>query len=59
MDRETLQTEQVFNMTKLWPSVKEGWGITQDPQSKVLYVSDGTAHLTKIDAENLQELSRD
>ena len=45
-------------MTKMWPSVKEGWGITQDPQSKVLYVSDGTAHLTKIDGETLHELGQ-
>ena len=55
VDRKTLTNIQILSMKKLWPSVREGWGITQDPSTNLLYVSDGTAKITVIDPDTLLE----
>ena len=40
----------------MWPGVKEGWGLTLDPENRVLYATDGSAFITKIDADTLQQI---
>lgn len=42
----------------LWEGVKEGWGITLDPVKRILYVSDGSANITRVDADSLTEMSK-
>ena len=39
LDRDSLQTVKTMPM---WKGVKEGWGITLDPEKRILYVSDGS-----------------
>ena len=50
LDRNTLETLATMEM---WKGVKEGWGITLDPVKRILYVSDGTSTITRIDADDL------
>lgn len=42
----------------MWKGVREGWGITLDPIRRILYVSDGSAKITRIDADTLEQLSQ-
>lgn len=42
----------------MWPGVKEGWGITLDPERRILYVSDGSAKITRVDADTLEQISQ-
>ena len=42
----------------MWPGVKEGWGITLDPVLHVLYVTDGSAQVTRVDARTLEQTSQ-
>lgn len=41
----------------MWSGVKEGWGITLDPKSRILYVSDGTSTITRVNADTLEKIS--
>ena len=42
----------------MWDDVKAGWGITLDAEKEILYVSDGSEKITRVDANTLQELSQ-
>ena len=42
----------------MWDGVKEGWGITLDDERRILYVSDGTATITRINADTLEQISQ-
>jgi len=42
----------------MWPDVKAGWGITLDAEKEILYVSDGSEKITRVDANTLEELSQ-
>lgn len=37
----------------LWKEVRQGWGITRDSDSNLLFVSDGSHIVTKVDADSL------
>ena len=50
LDKNTLETLSTIPM---WEGVKEGWGITLDPKKRILYVSDGTSTITRVDADDL------
>ena len=52
LDSETLEEKSTF---KMWEGVKEGWGITLDAQNDLLYVSDGSDKITRIDAKTLKQ----
>ena len=39
---------------EMWPEVKEGWGITQDPITKLLYVSEGSEKVFVVDPKTLE-----
>ena len=56
LDRDTLKVKRQFSMGEYWPSVSQGWGITLDPESNLLYVSDGSMRLTVVDANTLREV---
>lgn len=51
MDRNSLAILETFDM---WPEVKTGWGITKDPANNILYISDSTEFITKVDASTLK-----
>ena len=51
LDKNTLE---VLRTMKLWPGVKEGWGITLDEENRILYVSDGSAKITRVNADTLE-----
>lgn len=42
----------------MWAGVKEGWGITLDPSKRIMYVSDGSSTITRIDADTLTQMSQ-
>ena len=42
----------------MWDGVKEGWGITLDESKRILYVSDGTSTITRVDADTLKQISQ-
>ena len=42
----------------MWPGVKTGWGITLDPEKRILYATDGSSLVTTIDADTLQQTSQ-
>lgn len=42
----------------MWKGVKEGWGITLDNDKRILYVSDGSATITRVNADNLKQMSQ-
>lgn len=50
LDRDSLEVTRTIEM---WPGVKEGWGLTLDPANRVLYATDGSAYITKINADTL------
>ena len=39
----------------MWPGVTQGWGITLDPENRILYATDGSANVTMIDADSLEQ----
>jgi glutamine cyclotransferase len=41
---------------RLWTGAREGWGITS--VGSLIYVSDGSEYLTKVDAANMQSLGQ-
>lgn len=51
LNRDSLRQTGTVQM---WSGVKEGWGITSDLGKKILYVSDGTEQMTRVDAQTLQ-----
>jgi len=51
LDWNTLLVKSQF---KIWSGVKEGWGITLDDQNRILYVSNGSSTITKVDADTLE-----
>ena len=53
VDRNTLKIIETF---PLWDGVREGWGITLDPLSKILYVTDGSNTVTKVSADTLEKI---
>ena len=55
LDKDTLITLETIPQ---WAGVKEGWGITLDPIKRILYVSDGTATITRVDADTLKQISQ-
>ena len=50
LDKDTLQVSRTI---PLWKGVKEGWGITLDNANRILYVSDGSNKITRINADTL------
>ena len=50
LNRDTLETVREIPM---WEGVGAGWGITLDPEKRILYVSDGTGTITCVDANTL------
>ena len=54
LDRDSLKEVRQF---KMWDGVKEGWGITLDESKRILYVSDGTSTITRVDADTLKQIS--
>lgn len=42
----------------MWEGVKSGWGITLDDDKRILYVSDGTSKITRVDADTLEQTSQ-
>ena len=55
LDKNTLQVKRSI---PLWKGVKEGWGITLDDARRILYVSDGSEKITRINADTLEEISQ-
>ena len=55
LDTESLKEKKSF---KMWPGVKEGWGITLDPEKKILYASDGSDKITRINADTLEQINQ-
>ena len=51
LDRDSLET---VNSMPMWKGVKEGWGITLDPEKHILYVSDGSQTITRVNADSLE-----
>ena len=51
VDRETLR---IIETMPMWSGVREGWGITLDPSKRILYVSDGTNTITRVNADTLE-----
>ena len=51
LDRDTLET---VNEIPMWEGVGAGWGITLDPEKRILYVSDGTSIITCVNADTLK-----
>lgn len=50
LDSKTLKEKKQI---KMWPGVKEGWGITLDPAKRILYVTDGSDKVTRVNADTL------
>lgn len=42
----------------MWKGVKEGWGITLDDDKRILYVSDGSSTITRVNADSLKQMSQ-
>ena len=42
----------------MFKGAKEGWGITTDLKNRLLYVSDGTANITVVSADNLSTVKQ-
>ena len=55
LDANTLKE---IKQMKMWDGVKEGWGITLDPVKQILYVSDGSDKITRVDARTLKQLNQ-
>lgn len=55
LDRWTLETKREIAM---WDGVREGWGITLDPVKRILYVTDGSSKITRINADTLEQMSQ-
>ena len=55
LDRWTLETKREIAM---WDGVREGWGITLDPIKRILYVTDGSSKITRINADTLEQMSQ-
>ena len=55
VDRHTLQ---IIETIPMWDGVREGWGITLDPLSRILFVSDGTNTITKVNADTLEQVGK-
>ena len=53
VDRESLKIVETIPM---WDGVREGWGITLDPLNRILYVSDGTNTITRVNADTLEQM---
>ena len=58
LDRKTLKPKREFIMSEYWPGVQQGWGITIDEKNNILYVSDGTANITIVDAQTLKQVGQ-
>ena len=54
LDRDTLQTLYTIPM---WAGVKQGWGITLDDANRILYVTDGSDTVTRVNADTLEQMS--
>ena len=52
LDHDTLQVNRTIDM---WPGLATGWGITLDPAKRILYATDGSAKMTTIDADTLEQ----
>ena len=52
LDRDSLELLDTMDM---WPGVTQGWGITLDPENRILYATDGSANVTMIDADTLEQ----
>ena len=55
LDRDTLQTLYTIPM---WAGVKQGWGITLDDANRILYVTDGSDTVTRVNADTLEQMSQ-
>ena len=53
VDRQTLK---IIETMPMWSGVREGWGITLDPSKRILYVSDGTNTITRVNADTLEQV---
>ena len=58
LDRKTLKPKREFIMSEYWSGVQQGWGITIDEKNNILYVSDGTANITIVDAQTLKQVGQ-
>ena len=55
LDRKSLKRLKSMQM---WPELKQGWGITLDEENRVLYASDGSDKITKINADTLEVIEQ-
>ena len=55
LDSSTLDEKSTL---KMWDGVKEGWGITLDRENDILYVSDGSEKITRVNAKTLEEVNQ-
>ena len=55
LDKNTLETVRSIPQ---WNGVKQGWGITLDEDKRILYVSDGSSTITRVNADTLEEISQ-
>ena len=55
VDRDSLK---IVDTIPMWEGVRFGWGITLDPINRILYVSDGTSTLTRVDADTLVQIDQ-
>ena len=55
LDASTLEEKRTF---KMWDGVKEGWGITLDRENSILYVSDGSDKITRVNAKTLEQINQ-
>ena len=42
----------------MWAGVKQGWGITLDDANRILYVTDGSDTVTRVNADTLEQMSQ-
>jgi glutaminyl-peptide cyclotransferase len=53
LDRESLKVKRTLPACE---GVKQGWGITLNPITNELYVSDGSSKITKVNASSLEKI---
>lgn len=51
LERDTLEVRETMEM---WQGVTQGWGITLDPEQRILYATDGSDKVTMINADTLE-----
>ena len=52
VDKDTLEVKEDKTFD-LWETSDEGWGLTMDWENNILYMSDGTSHIHRINPETL------